>query len=71
MTIYGELLQYLICGIPIDDSFCFILFFVFFASFFAVVLNIKQLKLELGRNEKPSLMLNFSFAHMRARQEVL
>lgn len=68
MTNYGELLQYLICGIPTDDSFCFILFFCIFCSFFVVVLNIKQLKLELGQNEKPSLMLNFSFAHMRARQ---
>lgn len=43
-------------------------FCIVFSFFFAVVLNIKQLKLELGRNEKPSLMLNFSFAHMRARQ---
>lgn len=62
-------LQHLICGISTDDSFCLILFFVFFAIlvFFALVLNIKQLKLELGRNEKLSLMLNFSFAHMRAR----
>lgn len=34
MTNYGELLQYLICGIPTDDSFCFILFSVFFALFF-------------------------------------
>lgn len=65
---YGELLQYLVFVIPTDDSFCFTLFFVFFASFFAMVLNIKQLKLELGRNEKPALMLNFSFAHMRVRQ---
>lgn len=46
--------------------FCFLYFC--FVLFFAVVLNIKQLKLELGWNEKPSLMVNFSFAHMRARE---